>query len=135
MKKLLSQKGLPKRNIPIVSSSEVEKIKDDAEAALELLNDTRFKFLIDYFNQAKKEIVEIFVQNRIKKVQEIVKSDSLDKVFTTTRDEQYNELSGQYKFIEKTFEYITEVSKRPELLANSKEKGDIRLETSEKDND
>jgi hypothetical protein len=114
---------------PTISAQEWEKINTQAEAAKELLEEERFAFLRDYLNQAQASITDYFVNNRIKKVQEVVSvTDSLKKILTTTRAEQEQELSGRYKFISELRNDLQRTASLPEDYLKAHEEGKISIE-------
>ena len=90
---------IPRRK-QTIPADDWEAIKANAETARELLDSPRFIFFRDYLSHAKTSIVDLFVRNKIRPVQEHLRiSDTLTKTFTTTRQEQEDELSGKYAMI------------------------------------
>ena len=58
---------LPQRRKQTISHTEWDTIQAEAKAARELLLAPRYAFIRDYFTTAKFEVVDFFVQNRIKR--------------------------------------------------------------------
>jgi len=68
---------------PIIKAEEWETIQEQSEAAKELLNAPRFSFFRDYLDQAKSSVVDLFVRNKIRPMQEHLRiSGVLTKTFT-----------------------------------------------------
>jgi hypothetical protein len=123
------RKRFPFLKKPTISPEEWEQIRSESEAAKELLDDPRFAFLREYFDNAKASITDHFVNNRIKAVSERVKvSDVLTKVLTTTRREQEQELSGRYKFIEELLADLEQTAGLFEEYQKAQVEGKIVLE-------
>ena len=119
-KKLLS------RTKQTVSAEDVEKVKADAESATRLLEAPEFEFFRLYLTNAQKSITEVFVQNRIKKVTEsITDQTGVTKTMETTKEEQLNELSGQYNFIETLLQDLRAYADLPKELEEAKKTGSI----------
>lgn len=125
---------VPKAEIPKVDNQEWEQFKDDAEAAKELLEDPRFKFFRDYLDTAKQSIVDYFVKNRIRPVDQTVPLEQGgQKTLHTTKEEQLDELSGQYKFIEQMLGDLRAVVNAPKEAETAAKKGMLELPTSEEE--
>ena len=94
---------MPKRKHEI-SLEEQQKIRDEAAAAREFLEEDRFAFIRELLLNAQKYAEESIVNNTIREVQEIVPiTEKLTKVFKLTKKVQVDELSGQYKLVKKFF--------------------------------
>ena len=111
---------------PTITPQEWEQIRQEAQAAQELLEDPRFAFFRQYLQNAQASIVDHFVRNRIKTVHEHLKvSDVLTKVLITTRREQEQELSGRYQFIEALLEDLRRIASLPEEYRKAQEEGKL----------
>ena len=118
---------LPRK--PSITAQEWERIREESQAAKELLDDPRFSFLRDYLHNAQASIVDHFVRNRIKGVKEEIKvSDSLTKTLTITRREQEYELSGQYKFIESLLSDLKQIAAQEEEYRKAAEAKRVTIE-------
>ena len=114
---------------PVISQRDYSDIVSIAEASKQILFDVKYKFLRDYLQTAKKSIIDLFVNNRIKKVKETTLiNENSSKSFTTTREEQEHELSGQYKFIEKLLADLTYNTKLPDDLLKQFEEKKVIIE-------
>lgn len=117
---------------PTVSGEEWQSVLEDAEAAKALLESPHYQFFREYLANAKQSIIDHFVKNKIKKVEEHFLSDAVNritKVLHTSKEEQENELSGQYKLIEKfiaDLEFIAYT--RPEEYRKAEKAGRIKLD-------
>jgi hypothetical protein len=116
-----------------VSSEDVARIKEEGEAAKELLESEQFLFFREYLNDLKKSIVEIIINNRVKKVRESVtdQNTGVTKELETSKEEQMNELSGQYKLIERIFQDLTVFAVLPEELEKGKLSGKVEVKESD----
>lgn len=96
---------------PTITQEEFDKIKENSEAARELLKDKRFKFFRDYLHNSRQSIIEAIVNNNIKNVEEAnVISETVTKVFKISKKEQIEELSGKYKFISGLLDDLTTIA-------------------------
>lgn len=85
-----------------ISKQEYDEINEQASAAKELLEDQRFQFYRDYLKEARQSIESSILNNTVREVQESVSiTQTIVKTFITPKKQQLDELSGQYKFIEK----------------------------------
>lgn len=85
-----------------VSTDEYSLIESQSAAALELIEDERFKFFRDYLQSAIDYVETSILENTIMEVRETHSiSDKLIKTFIQPKQVQVDELSGQYKFIKK----------------------------------
>ncbi len=126
------RKRFPFLKKPTITPEEWEHIREESEAAKELLEAPRFAFLRDYLANAKASITDHFVNNRLKTVHERVKiSDTLTKVLTTTREEQEHELSGRYKFIEELLADLEQTAQMFAEYQKAQEEGKIIIEQPE----
>jgi hypothetical protein len=124
----------PQSIIQKVNPKEWEQLKDDAEAAREILEDPKFQFFRDYLETAKKSIIDYFVQNRIRPVEDTVKTPKGgEKTLITTKQEQLDELSGQYKFIENMVLDLQAVVNAPKETSEAAARGAVELPTSEEE--
>lgn len=127
-KKILS------RQKQVVSAEDVAQIKDEAESAKRLLQGDEFQFFRDYLRNVQKSITDIVVQNRLKTVRESTTDDTgVSREFETTKEEQLNELSGQYKLIETLFQDLTQIADLPEELERAKKTGKVDVVDSKDD--
>ena len=116
-------------NKQVVPAEEWEAIKDNAAAAQELLDDPRFAFFRDYLANTQKSVTEHFVTNKIRTVQEHLKiSDVLTKTFTTTKAEQEQELSGQYKLVDAILADLALSASLPKEYLEAQKAGKIEIE-------
>jgi hypothetical protein len=127
-----TRKRFPFAKKPTISPEEWERIREESEAAQELLSDPRFLFLRQYLDSAKASITDHFVNNRIKAVSERIKvSDTLTRVLTTTRAEQEQELSGRYKFIEELLADLEQTARLHQEYQKAQAEGKIVIEEAE----
>lgn len=115
---------------PTVSQKEYSDIVATAEASKLILYDPKFKFIREYLENAKKSIIDVFVNNRTKEVHETATmgNGQSQKTFITTRAEQENELSGQYKFIERLIADLEYNIRLPDDLLKQFEQNKIKIE-------
>lgn len=113
---------------PIVKASDWEKIQLEATASEELLTSDRFSFLRDYLETSKQSIIDHFVKNRIKSVDETVIAGNGSKTLHITRREQENELAGQYKFIEQLLADLHRFVAIPKEHEAAQERGEVEIE-------
>lgn len=123
-------------NKRVISNEEWESVQKDATAARALLESSEYVFFREYLANAKQSIVDYFVHNKIKKVEEHFWSDAAKKIMKVlhiTKEEQENELSGQYQFIEQLMSDLQFVAyTRPEEYKRAEKTGEITLEVNEK---
>jgi len=113
----------------IVSAEEWERVREEAEAARELLENPRFGFFRDYLQNVQASIVDLLVHNKIRPVQEHLRiSDVLTKTFTTTRKEQEDELSGKYKLVEDILADLRRIAELPREYEEAQKAGKIEIE-------
>lgn len=119
----------------VVSSEEWETVREDAAAAKELLEDPRFAFFRDYLANVQSSIVDKFVNNKLRPVQEHVKiSDVLSRVLSTSKEEQEQELSGKYQLVDSLLADLRYIAGLPEEYKKAEKEGKIEIEASkEKD--
>lgn len=104
-------------NKPTISQENYDLVKEESEAAKELLESERFKFFREYFENAQSSIRDMILENRVNEVREILSvSKKLKRMFITPKKVQVDELVGQYKFI-KTFldDLLTTANMKSEL--------------------
>lgn len=91
----------------ILSQAEYEKITDEAHVADELLNNERFAFVRDILLSAKEYAQTSIVENTVMKIsEEVTVSENIKKIFTQPKKVQVDELSGQYKLVQKFFDEL-----------------------------
>jgi hypothetical protein len=128
------RKRLPLLRRPTITAAEWETICEESRAARELLSEPRFSFLRNYLSRAQASITDHFVRNRIKTVVERFKVGNITKSLTTTKAEQENELSGEYKFIDQMLSDLEATARQEEEYRQAAEAGKITIEgNSEKD--
>jgi hypothetical protein len=117
-----------------ISAEEWARVREEAEAARELLEDPRFGFFRDYLQNVQSSITDLFVHNKIRPVQEHLKiSDVLTKTFTTTRKEQEDELSGKYKLVEDLLADLRRIVELPKEYEEAQKAGKIEIEGDKED--
>lgn len=102
-------KKIPK---PSITADEYQKMRAEADAASELMQDDRFDFFRKYLRDEKERIVSDFVNNKLKKTTIVEKGETTDHHIEFTREEQEREMSGRFKFI---FEILGMIEKTIEL--------------------
>lgn len=123
---------ITKRQKTLVTAEDVATIKEEAEAARKLLELPEFQFFRDYLKNTQKSIIDLFVCNRIKGVRETTTDDNgVTKEFETTKQEQLDELAGQYKFIETMFQDLRNFVDLPNELEKAKKTGNVDVVDSE----
>lgn len=116
----------------VITPEQWEEVRSQSEAAKELLEDPRFSFLRDYLANVQSSIVDHFVQNKIRHVEEQLKlSDSLTRVLTTTKKEQEEELSGRYKLVDELLSDLRHIANLADEYQKAAEEGKIVIESSE----
>ncbi len=114
---------------PVITPEEWERVQAEAQAAKELLEDPRFAFFRQYLENAQASILDHFVRNRIKTVQEHLKiSNVLTKVFITTKREQEQELAGRYQFIEELLADLKRIAALPQEYRKAHEEGKLIIQ-------
>ena len=89
------------KNITI-SQAEHQETIDSASAAREILNDERFQFVINYFQDAINYANTSIMTNSIREVQEVIPfTEKLTRIFKIPKKVQVDELIGQYKLATK----------------------------------
>lgn len=125
-KKLLTQEKIK------VNAEDVATIKEESESAKMLLESPEFQFFRDYLRTAQKSIMDLFVNNRIKKVKESHTDDvGVTREYETTRQEQLDEASGQYKFIDTIFHDLAVFAELPKELEKARDTGKVEVTDSE----
>jgi hypothetical protein len=119
----------------VITPEQWEEVRSQSEAAKEILEDPRFTFLRDYLANMQSSVVDHFVNNKIRHVQEHVKlSDSLTRVLTTTKEEQEEELSGRYKLVDELLADLRHIANLADEYRKAQEEGKIVIEDNkEKD--
>lgn len=119
------KKILQKQKIA-VSAEDVVQIKEEAEAAKRLLEAPEFQFFREYLRNTQKSIVDLFINNRIKLVRDSTTDDvGVTREFETTKQEQLDEMSGQYKLIDAIFHDLISFSELPKELDKAKSTGSV----------
>lgn len=117
-----------------ISAEEWARVREEAEAARELLEDPRFGFFRDYLQNVRSSITDLLVHNKIRPVQEHLRiSDVLTKTFTTTRKEQEDELSGKYKLVEDLLADLRRIAELPKEYEEAQKAGKIEIEGDKED--
>jgi hypothetical protein len=108
-----------------------EEIEDRASAATYFLTNKRFTFLVNYLNNALKEIETIILTNRVQAVhEEMTISDKLKRIFITPKQVQLDELVGQYKFITQFLDFVKFTAQQKEELERQASLGKVIIERS-----
>lgn len=113
---------------PVMTGEEFQEVRDQAEAAKELLEDERFTFFREYLRNEKEVIVSDFVNNKIRKTKVTEKGELKDVEMTYSKEEQENEMSGKFKFI---FELISKLQWYVQIYEDAlkaQEKGSLVIE-------
>lgn len=96
-----------------ISQEEYDRITEEAHAAEELLTNDRFAFAKNILLSAKNYAQTSIVENTIMDVsEEVTISKSIKKIFTQPKKVQVDELSGQYKLVNK---YLNELQEYIDL--------------------
>jgi hypothetical protein len=112
-----------------ISKQEADRVKDEADTAEEFLTAPRFKFLRDYLNSVKEYAQKTILENNIHEVREInTISDRLSKIFIVPKKEQIDELSGQYKLINKIFADLNRFMEMKRELNEALEKKKVKID-------
>lgn len=95
-----------------IPQAEWDDVHDRGDAAKAFLTSSQYTFIIDWFKNKKEYIVDSFVKNKIKAVDESFVSQTANtifsRIFKTTKEEQQNEMSGQFNLIEEFFTLLEE---------------------------
>jgi len=95
-----------------ISQEEYDKILTEASTAYQVLTDEKFEFVREILLSAKKYAQTSIVENTIMKVsEETTISDRVKKIFTQSKKVQVDELSGQYKLVNKFFKELRDYIK------------------------
>ena len=115
--------------VSTISKEEYKEVLSQAAVASGILEDERFKFLRDYFNNASAYVENSILQNTIHDVREIVTlSDKLTRLFFTPKQLQVDEMVGQYKFIKKFFEDLNQFIKIKDDVEEAIAKGTVKID-------
>lgn len=114
---------------PTMTAEEMQTIRDEGEAAKELLEDPRFEFFRTYLRNQKEAIVTDFVNNKIRKVTVVQKGEIEDREIEFTKEEQEHEKSGKFKFIFELIENLQYVASLASKAEEAQEKGTLVIET------
>jgi len=120
---------VPPRRKQTVSQTEWDRIQLEAKVARELLLAPRNAFIRDFFTTAKQDVVDLFVQNRIKPVTLHQKaSDVLTRVLHISKPEQEDQLSGKYQLADAFLTMLQDkIDLAAEMLA-AQERGDVTID-------
>ena len=114
-----------------ISEKEYEDACEKARVASQLLSDPAFKFIRDYINNSLKSIEEIILGNRIREtIEEIKVSDNVTKQYKYLKEEQLNELSGQYNWIKKFLADMQVIVDIPEQYKKAEKEGSITIDVT-----
>lgn len=116
-----------------ITQDQYDQIREDSEAAKEILEDPRFLFLREYMETAKKSIVQLFVENRLKPTKEYFFGRETVKEHSITRRESENEASGQYKFIDKLLHDLQITAELYDMYKKDIDSGRVTIEGEEDD--
>jgi len=87
-----------------LTQEEYDNISTQASAAEEILNGKKFEFFRSLLLAAKDYASTCILENTVKDVtEEVTISENIKKRFFTPKKVQIDELSGQYKLIDKIF--------------------------------
>lgn len=116
---------------PTIPAEEWEKLKDDAEAATELLTHPRFKFVQDYFSNAQGSILQTFAKQSINDVciEQSVGETTKKKLYIPAKKE-YSHLAGQYKFIEQFINDMQVIISYPDEARKKMKEGVLEIAES-----
>lgn len=124
------------RKKQVISAQEMHEIRLASEGARLLLEDERFTFFRNFLNGNKDSITKKFIEGSIKAVnEELTISDTLKRIFHITKKEQEDQLRGEYKFIEKSFDYILETERFEEDVVKAFQEGKLVIEGEEKEDE
>ena len=90
-----------------VSQAEFDKIAEEAIVAEEMLSSERFEFIRKILLSAKEYAQTSIVENTIMDASEETSiSDGIKRILTQPKKVQVDELSGQYKLVDKFFKEL-----------------------------
>lgn len=116
---------------PKITVDEWDKIHSEAEAAQELLSGEQFQFFRDYLKRRQTSITEQFVKNKIKPVSKHnTISETVKAVLHISKEEQENEMSGQYKLIDEIFADLQLFAMQAQEAEEAEKAGRVELERS-----
>ena len=102
MSKKYNNKRFVKKDF--LTQEEYDAIATQASAAEEILNGKKFEFFRSLLSAAKDYASTCILENTVKDVtEEVTISENIKKRFFTPKKVQIDELSGQYKLINKIF--------------------------------
>jgi hypothetical protein len=125
-------KYLKKKSVRHTIKDEVvTQTKERSEAAKKLLENKEFQFLIDFLKSNKQYILELIAKNDLKDVSETIKNGPIKRTFRISREEQYFENAGKYKFIGSILNFIQQTSSEYDILLDNISKGLVVTETKD----
>lgn len=136
-----SSDKLPKKEIPIIGVEDWERIVAESEGASELLNSPKFAFFREYLDNIKNSILRLIATNSVKEVVEYVHApgggvgqpSQIASTIKTTKEEQLNELAGQFKMVEKIIKDLTAFSIQKEEYEKKAEEKAVIIAVSKED--
>ena len=125
---------LPK--IPTIPSMEWDKIVTESQASHELLTASKFQFFRTYLENAKQSILLKIANNDVKDVVETITDPKTNysKTFKTTKEEQLNEMAGEFKFITKLLSDLSTLSQQETEYMKLQDKRRVVIELSKESN-
>lgn len=117
----------------VLSQEDFRKIKMESESAKQLMTNKGFSFLIDFLNDNRTYILDLIAKNDLKDVSETISREGVKRTFKSTKQEQYFENAGIYKFIGKLNNYIISVANRKDEIDKQIERGFYVLEQEKDD--
>lgn len=118
---------MPKK---IISKEEYDQIEDRSAVAREFLENDRFQFIRDYFQDNLNYVEKSILNNEITDVEECVTiTDKIKRTFFKPKKVQVDELVGQYKLIKKFFNDLNFYVNVKSDLDEATEKGEVIVET------
>lgn len=112
-----------------ITQEEFQEVEDQSRSAHSLLKDPQFSFAQEYINNSLKSIEDSILNNTVHDVTERVTiTQSTQKDLFIPKEEQINELCGQYKWIKKFLADMEYFSTMKENLDKAIEKGDVIVE-------
>jgi hypothetical protein len=112
-----------------VSKEEYRITEEQSRIATMLLESKEFQFIRDYLNTAKEYAKESILTNSIHDVtEEVTISEKIRKLFFTSKQEQKDELVGQYKLVNKFFIDIRYYADLKAQLDSDIAKGNVLIE-------
>ena len=94
------------------------------------MSEKRFKFILDFFYNNQKYILDLVARNGLKEVVETVNYNDVQRSFKTTKEEQFHEISGKYKFITDFLNFLDSTKNKPKEYLTEQEKGFLEIEES-----